>query len=63
MTVMTVMAAMALMNMMAAMIAQYHPWIGGYSPFSTIEFDADDKISLFRESCALFLLYPQRNCP
>ena len=66
MTVMTVMTVMALMNMMTAMIVQYHPWMkkkGGYSPFSTIEFDADDKISLFRESRALFLLYSQRNCP
>ena len=36
---------------------------GGYSPFSTIEFDADDKKSLFRESRALFLLYSQRSCP
>ena len=36
---------------------------GGYSPFSTIEFDADDKKSLFRESRASFLLYSQRNRP
>ena len=36
---------------------------GGYSPFSTIEFDADDKKSLFREFRASFLLYSQRNCP
>ena len=51
------------MNVMAAMIVQYHPWIGGYSPFPTIKFDADDKKSLLRESRALFLLYSQRNCP
>lgn len=36
---------------------------GGYSLFSTIEFDADAKKSLFRESRASFLLYLQRNCP
>ena len=35
----------------------------GYRPFSTIEFDADVKKSLFRESRASFLLYSQRNCP
>ena len=36
---------------------------GGYSPFSAIEFDADDKKSLFREFRASFLLYSRRNCP
>ena len=36
---------------------------GGYSPFSTIEFDVGVKICLFRESRASFLLYSQRNCP
>ena len=62
---MNVMAEIALMTVMTVMTVQYHPWMkkGGYSPFSTIEFDADDKKSLFSESRASFLLYSQRNCP
>ncbi len=63
---MNVMAEIALMTVMTVMTVQYHPWMkkkGGYSPFSTIEFDADDKKSLFRESRASFLLYSQRNRP
>ena len=42
---MNVMAEIALMTVMTVMTVQYHPWMkkGGYSPFSTIEFDADEK--------------------
>ena len=36
---------------------------GGYSSFSTIEFDADDKKSLFRESRTQFMLYLQQKYP